>query len=235
VGAGGSARIPIPHRGRVLVALGAGCAVVLAGVGLAAGVSDHPLGFFLHEPATAASDDPCSGGDCSYAGLLSNLGVLLLAAATVTSFLVAHLASPPGESALGSPFAWGGAVTGLLLLDEVFSIHDSGVPSILSATVPGLAPYAEELTFGLYAIPAVAFAVRFRGFLLRTDYPLLVAAVALLGASALVDPYVEDSLAEDGTKFVGLACWATYFVGTGLAYLGAALTSAPPPPARRHP
>jgi hypothetical protein len=213
---------PIPHLRRVLVAVYGGSALLLGILGLAALAADRKFAFFSREPATAVAADSCAGGDCSYAGLLSNLGVVLWCTAAVVCLMVALLGRlwrhPPGYPARF--FLWAGLFTALLLLDDMLAIHDEAVPTAATRVLPDSRDVAEPATYALYAALGLLLAYRFRGLLRRTSYGVLLAAAALIGVSTALDFLVQDKhFLEDSPKFLGIATWTTYFAGTAVAVL----------------
>jgi hypothetical protein len=220
-GAGEDPRFPIPRLATVLVVVYAGSALILGLLGVATLASDREFAFFSREPATAVAADGCEGGDCSYAGLLSNLGVVVWSTAAVVCFVVALMGGlwrrPAGYPS--APFLWAGVFTSLLLFDDMLAIHDEAIPTAATRISGALENVAEPAAYALLALLGLALAVRFRGFLARTTYGVLVAAVVLIGLSTLLDLAEAPHFLEDGPKFLGIATWATYLAGTGVAVL----------------
>ena len=95
-------------------------------------------------------------------------------------------ASSPGQSS-GEPGTgdWpafllaGGGLSAILLIDDMFLFHDAILPMLISR--PQLTTYL------FYLIASVAFFLRFRRIILRTDYLILLTALAFLGISAGID------------------------------------------------
>lgn len=82
--------------------------------------------------------------------------------------------------------------------------------------------------FAGYGLAVIALGVAYREFLRRTDFPLLAVALGLLAMSATMDRLVPGAhLLEDGSKFLGIATWATYWVGTGVIFLREAFAPGP--------
>jgi|SRR5687767_3830099 len=132
---------------------------------------------------------------------------------TVTAtvcFLGAWLSDPAPRAWRSSPLLWAGALTTLLLADDMFQIHEEGAY--------GIVPYGEWTVPGLYAVLAVALGLRFRRFLAARETWLLVASAALFALHVGFDEFVPGRhLLEDGFRFLGIVLWATFFVGAGLA------------------
>jgi hypothetical protein len=192
-----------------------------------------------------------------YLGMLSNIGIVIWG----TAFAVCVFAAATlwRRSEWMRFFIGAAAFTLALMLDDMFMIHDRILPDM------GIS----EMVYVLfYAVAALAFTVGLWGFLKKTDYALLLIAVALLGSSVVFDVSggffrrlshaaygeelededavgsvsIEDhsddtsalsetpapavtqtgiiprgnisALAEDGTKFLGIAGWMLYFAVT---------------------
>lgn len=104
-----------------------------------------------------------------------------------------------------------GALTLLLGLDDIFMLHDELGPRYLGVD--------ERPFLAVYALAALAIAVRFRQSLSRVEPGALVLAMAFFAASLVVDYFQEGMDAspyrlflEDGLKFLGIVGWAGYVV-----------------------
>lgn len=192
---------PGPGRGPLLrLAVLANLAtVVVLGIALLLG---RRAGVWL---ATLTRDPTQAAGVPFYYGLLSNLGVVLWAAcAAIALFAATRL--PPGRdrSRLGGL----GAVTAVLVLDDLLMIHDEVMPVYLG--IP------EEAVEVVYLLLLATWALRFAPDLLRPPLLLLVLALGCFGVSVLVE-YLPRSvltthLVEDGAKLLGVANWSAYLL-----------------------
>lgn len=173
-------------------------------------------------------------------GLLSNLGVLVMALAAGAALLGRLVlrrapAATPAAAADATPdsvttpdrirplLAWSAVISLLFALDDLLMLHET------AAVIPGAAAL-----FGAgYALVFLGFVVRFRTTIRELDAGLLVLAVAALAASVLVDVVMEPTewtvLIEDGAKLVGIVAWSAFVLRAALAALGAL------GPAREHP
>ena len=179
-------------------------ATVVALVGLLAMVLDRPVAFLTRDPPAAVLDGECST-ECVYAGLLSNLGVLVLVTAAVSAGLVAY-ALPRGRAPHRAPLAWGCAMLALLVVDDLFGLHDHLAPTYL--------PQGEKLVQLGDGIAALAWVVAFRRLVVESGLGLLVAgtAVAYVVSSTTDALGTGGHLLEDGAKFVGIVSLAAFFV-----------------------
>jgi hypothetical protein len=152
-----------------------------------------------------------------YAGIVSNLGILLwTAAAAVSAFAWLALRRTPAPPLPPAFFLGSALVSSLLMLDDFFLIHERWVPILLGI--------AERFVFAVYGMVVLYYLSRWRHTILRTEFLLLAAAFAGFALSLSVDA-IPDVFSysvpqihffEDGSKFAGVAAWAGYHVRTAL-------------------
>lgn len=147
-----------------------------------------------------------------YIGSVSSLGAILWSAtASLCLFSSFVLRRRGGDGARAASFLLcAGLVTTLLLFDDLFLFHEKMFPDVLG--IP------ESMTFSTYAVIVLGFLVAFRGAILRTRYPVLLFAGAMLALSMTADTLTNLSadtslkfLVEDGFKFTGIAAWFVYY------------------------
>ena len=108
-----------------------------------------------------------------------------------------------------------GMLTGMLAVDDMLLIHEN--------VIPRNTPLPEEVLLGVYGVATLALLFWFRDTILGSENVLLLIAFGLLAASVFVDQlhlsntYV--AVLEDGPKFVGIACWAAYFLRVSWLHL----------------
>ena len=147
-------------------------------------------------------------------GFLSSLGsILWFVAAAVPAFTAAALPAPRStpvfrflvSSALLS--AWMG-------FDDLFVFHDWLAPNALGIS--------ESVAVLALAVAGLAYLIVFRDTITRLGPGMLALALLFLGASIFLDQFVTHGSAyflgayflEDGAKWLGIACWCSYHVGT---------------------
>ncbi len=168
------------------------------------------------QPADTASqillDPSFSLGRQWYTGLVSNLGILAWTTGVCAAAGGAWICRLGGRSS-AQRFLRGGAFVGLVfLLDDLFQFH-----SIVLPTTLGIPKLASEVALGG---AMVWWAFRQVREIRRTHFHLLIATLVGLAASLWVDTVLEPlpasgwTVVEDGTKFLGILAWATYFVVT---------------------
>ncbi len=110
----------------------------------------------------------------------------------------------------------------MLLLDDLFLIHEDAIPNYLGIS--------EKLVFLAYGLITALYLVRFRKVILRTNYVIFAIAFMFLAASVFIDllpglsrwiplpPMLlgENYLLEDGAKLFGITTWFFYFAHVGL-------------------
>lgn len=161
-------------------------------------------------------------------GLISNLGILVLAlacGAVAVGWVIARDAPPPWPRIL----LWTGALTLLLALDDLLLLHES----------VAFAPGSGALVAAAYGLAFLRFAARFRDVIIRDlDVGLLLITAVSLGVSLVVDVMVTPTQAsvvvEDGAKLLGLVAWAGFGTRTALIAIARSRTGARPgtPPLR---
>ena len=153
------------------------------------------------------SRDPAELADFPlYYGLLSNLGILVLAAGAFISFFASfHVEGPKIRSLL----RWAGILTLILLLDDFLLIHDEVFPQVLHLP--------EAVVYLLYLVTFPLFFFRHLNAILeQTEYRILVLGIFLMGVSVLIDinflPGGTD--VEDSFKLFGIVAYSYYWVFT---------------------
>ncbi len=187
---------------RLKLPLAVASAVVVAAVG---GV--WLLAAAMHAPPSILTRDPVDvlGGQ-PHVGLLSNIGVMLWAAAAAVCLLGASLA---GTATRGFLLTFG-LLSMLLGLDDALMLHERVLPRSLG--IPqNVVMVGWVLLFG-------GVLVWFRRRILSTDWLPLALAYACLGASATMDQFLPfrdfETFVEDAFKFAGIVFWLTYLALT---------------------
>ncbi len=188
----------------LLLCLG-GSALVLAAVGVLTIIFDVPFAYFTRDPAAAVS----GGTAPSYAGALSNLGVLVMAAAATVSLHAGWLLYHAKRARNQFWFIMSsGLFTTWLLLDDLYQIHEEVLPDHVG--IP------EEVVYALYVGLMTAYLLIFAGAILQTEYVLLLLALGFFALSIVSDfipfEFAEHHLIEDGAKFVGMTLWCAYYL-----------------------
>lgn len=161
-----------------------------------------------------------SGKCCHvYFGMVSNLGIMLWTGGAAICLFAALvlMARQDAVSRDRAMFALvAGLFTGWLALDDAFLVHEKVFPAL------GLPQGAVLLT---YAVLAILFAVYARRVVFQVDLVLFVFAIGFLAASVLIDHFHAGLtnhaiILEDGAKFIGICCWATFHAAAMARFLG---------------
>ena len=168
----------------------------------------EPKWMFL-DPLTAAEQS----GDCchTYYGFISHLGVMLWSATAAVCLFTGGLFLFYKHQRGVALFALSaGVLTAWLALDDAFLVHELVMPSFGIPQNAVLASYA--------ALALIYVLVSWR-LILSSDYWILLAGGAALALSILVDTVFHSLvpspvLLEDGSKFFGIFCWASFHIST---------------------
>ena len=178
---------------------------------LAAVLQDVPVGDLTRDPALILGGHPLTG-------MLSNFGVLLWRATATSCLLSALVLHRRGDTDSVLFLGAAGLLTGLLMIDDLFMLHDWLLPVYLG--IP------EPLVYAVYVVLALAYLVCFRRRLRAARTWLLLTAILFFVLSVGSDLVLPDGpgiyLWEDGTKFLGIISWTLFHIDGCLAALSAA-------------
>ncbi|MFQ4146674.1 hypothetical protein [Chlorogloeopsis sp. ULAP02] len=167
-------------------------------------------------PISTLTRDPLAIANApSYWGAISNLGILMWCAAVVIPwFSFKLLQQTKNNKEFSRFFLFSGCLTSILLLDDLFLLHEGMFPHRLNIS--------EKFVLLGYGIIISFYLIKFRKVILKTNFILLVLALGFFGFSAIFDSlpfggWLENEdqyLVEDGLKFLGIVSWLTYFAVT---------------------
>lgn len=151
--------------------------------------------------------------DCCHAtfGLVSQAGILMWGGTSaIALFAALVLHARPAPVFLRNYMLFAGLLTGWLVLDDTYLLHESILPGL------GLSQTAIQ---GLYGVLAVIYLALNRASIRSGEWPLLLGAGLLLAASVGFDEIVEARsfiavVLEDALKFYGYALWSGFHVAT---------------------
>lgn len=165
-------------------------------------------------PPRRLTQDPLSIAKLPfYFGIVSNIGILLWCAAAAICFFTAFILRQAQASQKFSKFLfWSGMLTTLLMVDDLFMLHESAFPRLLGVS--------EKVGIVIYGIAALLYFVTYRRTILKTNWLVLGLSLSWLALSVLLDSVdifkqvlgtERQYLAEDGAKFFGIATWMIYY------------------------
>jgi len=189
--------------GALLVALSASAVVLV--VWLVTRMQDIPFRSVAADPLVVA-DGPV------YAGVLSNMGVLVWWTGASAAAILAPLLWREGDRRAGRAVLALGAVTVVLAVDDLFLLHEQFGPNVLGV--------AQDTILAGYALGVVIVLVALRRFIAASAWPVLAVALVAFSTSVVADVLAEEetglhSVIEDGAKFVGIAAWTVFLVHAG--------------------
>ncbi|MBW3661839.1 MAG: hypothetical protein KY469_01975 [Actinobacteria bacterium] len=190
------------HLRVALGACGVAAVVYLVPVLAAYGFADVPARLLVGDPSEVA-------GLPYYIGVISNVGALAWGMGAAVALFAGWIAVRTHERATGRFLIATGAVTLLLVLDDLLQLHDGLFDTELG--VP------EEVAYAALGALFVAYAWRFRDHLWDpTNRGWVLVAVGLFAVSLVIDlaePKIRGALVvEELAKFLGIAAWTAGMV-----------------------
>lgn len=113
-----------------------------------------------------------------------------------------------------------GILSGILLMDDLFMLHDSILPTYLHLS--------EYYIFALYVILLMGLVFFFWEEILQTNFYALALVVVLFGVSNGLDILTAEGVIcigewevfyEEGLKWIGIGWWLSYFFQTCGMYI----------------
>lgn len=149
----------------------------------------------------------------AFLGMISNVGMMFWSfTVAICFFCYVFLRSRVADREFVRFIFYGGAISLVLLLDDLFMFHEK--------VFPGNFGIDQLYTLSFYASMLMLYLVYFRQEIFRTNYYFLGLALLFLSASLLFDILPDSllswnrsvhSLFEDGSKFIGIVGWFGYF------------------------
>ena len=161
-----------------------------------------PFAVFCRDPIALAHGKP-------YFGFLSSIGILFWCGAVAICFFVWAITQTAISTIAEENFLlFSACLTLLLLLDDLFMLHEYIFPKILGVR--------QRYVLLTYIMLTLAYVVWFRKVILRQHTSILVAAFVFFIISLVADRFMPHSdtwqyFVEDGAKFMGIVCWFNYF------------------------
>lgn len=203
--------------GPAVLAATFGPAVLLLALTAAASAAMRlPLALFVRDPAATLGGNPLTG-------VQSHLGVLVWWAAAAVCFFGAAVLRRTRHDRPGTAFlVWSACITAVLTLDDLFQVHEDLAVRYFRLD--------DKIVVLAYGVAVMTYLVRYRRMILRSDYFLLAAGLALFAASNVVDVLLQDRwtsdariFVEDGLKLLGIAGWSSYLIRTTFQLLSASM------------
>ena len=190
--------------------------ILLCLFNLASTITNIPVNLFTRDPASIMLEKGVFSSNLApLIGSLSHIGIILWCVSASICIFASCLLTQKEPVELYSRsqksryfLIYFGAFTSILLLDDLFLLHEEVVTIIFPQNVT----YIFYLSISLFGI------FKFWNTILTTEWPILCVGISFLLISVLMDithvpiRFVEPILLEDGFKLLGIASWCTYFV-----------------------
>ncbi len=140
-----------------------------------------------------------------YYGFFSQLGILLWTASAALCLYTYVIMS---NNSFKHFFLISGLITGYLVIDDVFLLHESFFPYF------GI---SQHFIFSSYGIGILIYLFKYRAIILKTNFVILGLALSCFAGSMIIDVFLRDATAiiqkllEEGLKFTGILFWLLYF------------------------
>jgi hypothetical protein len=175
---------------------------ILLGIGIYAMATGQRVWFFTVEPFLI-------GNLPSYAGILSTMGNILLAAAAAICFYTAWVLRADGPQKRWKRFLFMTALlTVMLMLDGLFQMHRIFYPQVLH--LPTI------FVFGFYGLFVIGLLGYFREQIRETEFLVLALALIFFFLAVVFDMISllprGNTAFSDGLKLFGIVNWVIYFV-----------------------
>ncbi|BAY40045.1 hypothetical protein NIES2111_44270 [Nostoc sp. NIES-2111] len=161
--------------------------------------TDLPLEDLTRDPSAIMEIPP-------YIGIFSNIGILFWCACTTICLFTCLLLKKANRFPEYTKFLfYSGLLTGLLLLDDFFLLHETVLPEYMFIS--------ERKVYAVYLMIGLTFLVKFRKILQKTEYVIFANAIIFFALSIISDTIWEEisNAVEDTFKLIGIVNWVTYF------------------------
>ena len=181
------------------------------------------IGLQNRVPSNLLTRDPLAIAELPfYFGVVSNIGAIIWsAAASICLFVFFSTDNSVVYKRLRSYLLFSGLLTLMLLLDDLFMLHEQFFPEYLF--IP------KRIVIISYGALTILHFVVFRRIVKETEYFILVIAFAFFSVSLFVDSVPSESVTffwrlmnyvvVDGAKLLGIASWFVYFSRVSAAVL----------------
>lgn len=153
-----------------------------------------------------------------FSGFVSSLGILLWTVTAAICLFASVIFKKSEQKDLFWFFLSAALLSFYLLFDDLFTLHEhSGI----------IFKGGEYFIYLVLGIAMLVYLIYFKTTIFKSNYIMLLMALFLFSSSIAVDviqPYFWKkgdlhALIEDGTKWMGIACWCSYYVHTAYKYL----------------
>lgn len=174
------------------------------------------VGTRMNIPFNKITGDPAlTFGENPLTGFLSNIGVLFWCATVAILAFSSVLAGKMNHKKEMLFLLSSGVITAILMLDDLFMVHDYLFYSI---------GWNQYVMYTIYLVLFILYFLYYFKFLRKLPFRfLLIAAFFFLGSSVGMDIIFETTnmeyFVEDSFKFTGIVSWFLFYVLNSLAFV----------------
>lgn len=167
-----------------------------------------PVAWFTRDPTVVLGGPP-------YVGFISNIGMLFWSFTAAVCLFSSVIHKQKRNQVTSLFLLCSGLLTLLLLIDDMFMLHDSFFPNFLK--IP------EKLVYLGYLVLVLGYLMKFKDEILKYEYAILFIAFFFFALSVMSDMLLPQQgfefLVEDGFKLFGIVTWFIFFSRTGFFYV----------------
>ena len=167
-----------------------------------------PVAWFTRDPTVILSGPP-------YVGFISNIGMLFWSFTAAVCIFSSVINKQNRDKVTSLFLLCSGLLTLLLLVDDMFMLHDSFFPNFLH--IP------ENIVYLGYLALVLGYLVKFKEEILKYEYTILFMAFFFFALSVMSDVLLPqhgfEFLVEDGFKLFGIVTWFIFFIRTCFVYI----------------
>jgi len=167
------------------------------------------IAFYMNISVDAFTRDPAALFDFHpFLGLISNIGILFWCSTSAICLFSANFYEKGRQRIVKQFLITSGLLTLLLLLDDLFMLHDEIFPMYFHGS--------EKIVYCVYIVLILMYFLKFKTLIAETEYFILFMACSFLGFSIIGDVFFTQLgiLVEDGSKLFGIVTWFIYFART---------------------
>lgn len=175
-----------------------------------------PIEVFTRDPAVVATSEQIipllDENHNPFLGILSQIGILFWCVSSSICLFCALIITQKHYiwQNLANFLQFFGLITLILLLDDLFLLHESIFPQLLK--IP------EEFVYFCYGISVLIGLIKFKKIIIQTEWTILLLSLIFFSFSLILDEIILLNysvglkiLLEDGFKLLGIASWFCYF------------------------
>ena len=198
---------------RQLLITGIPSICILIGIAIVSIILDINLRLMTRDVTAIAKINPLSG-------ILSNFGIILWCSSGSVCFFAAFaIRNIESKDSFWFLF-YSGLLSAYFLFDDFFQFHE-----ILAGHYVGI---REMYTYMALGMAVLIYLFIFRRIILRTNFSFLLMSFTFLASSIATDLFQSwlmlrighwEFFIEEGTKWLGIACWCSYYVQTSYNFV----------------